>query len=314
MPIGIKRLRYFLAVAEQGNINRAAESLHISQSALTRSIQGLEDSIGAILFQRTQRGVKLTTAGERLLDHARRITNTVRSAELDMEHLVRGAESEVRLGINSTLPASNILDAVFRLLTDLPNLSVTIVDSFYDSLVQRLRLEQVDMVLTALPARSDHEDLEVEVLREETRPMSVYARSGHPLLGGASVAPEALSQANWVVSGEPHYQDVINRYLLEREIPAPRFRLKCSSVAWMRRAILEEDFVALMSRSTVENDFPAGSVDVVPGSTFMTVNRIGLISSPTGIRPVGVDRLARELRNVYASAGPARTAVAGYTD
>ena len=299
MPIGIKRLKYFLAVAEQGNINRAAEALHISQSALTRSIQVLEDNIGAILFERTQRGVKLTPIGERLFEHARRITNTVRSAELDLEQLINASESEVRLGVTSGVPPSRVLDAVFRLLGEMPTVSVTIVDSFYDTLIQNLRLEQLDLALTTLPEGSDRSDLDVEVLDEYVRAMSVYARAGHPLLQTDTIDAQTLSAANWVISGEPHYQKMVDRYLLMQNIPVPKFRLRCTSVTWMKRAILEEDFVALMTDTTVEKEFPAGTVAVVPGTTTLSHSRIGLVTSASAVQSSAVMKLTRELIYLY---------------
>jgi LysR family transcriptional regulator, regulator of abg operon len=305
MPIGIKRLRYFLAVAEQGNINRAAEMLHISQSALTRSIQVLEDNVGALLFERTQRGVKLTVVGERLFEHARRIINTVRSAELDLQQLVTAGETEVRLGVNSTLPTPKILDAVFNVLSDNPRLSVAIVDSFYDSLIQGLRLQQMDLVLTALPEGSNRSDLDVEVLREYTRTMSVYARSGHPLLAHAGSA-ELLADAKWVISGENHYQRQIDRYVLQQNIPMPKFRLRCTSATWMKHAMLEEGYVALMSSSTVDNLFAPGTVAAIPGTSVETRTRLGLVSSPSTVRPAAVMQLATELRRLYRDPAAAR--------
>lgn len=311
MRIGMRRLKYFLAVAEQGNINRAAEYLHISQSALTRSIQALEENLGTILFQRTQRGVQLTTTGERLLHHARRISNTVRVAEQDMELLVRGGESEIRLGVSSTLQTENILDAVFQVLTDRPSLSVSIIDSFYDSLIQRLRLQELDIVLTMLPQRSDHDDFEVEILRQENRHRSVYARSGHPLLKMHQLDREALRSANWVISGEPHYQHLIDEYLHEFGIDAPKFRLKCSSIAWMRRAVLQEDFVALMTDSTVLNEFPSGSVRPIPGTTTTTHIKIGVLTPRISVRPVGVGRLIRTLQAVFSERPTVPNSTAG---
>ncbi len=306
MPIGIKRLKYFLAVAEQGNINRAAEALHISQSALTRSIQVLEDNIGALLFERTQRGVRLTPIGERLFEHARRITNTVRSAELDLEQLINASESEVRLGVTSGMPPSRVLDGIFRVLGDMPSVSVTIVDSFYDSLIQSLRLQQLDIALTILPEGSDRSDLDVEVLDEYMRSMSVYARAGHPLLSTPSVDVETLAAANWVTSGEPHYQKMLDRYLLQRNIPLPKFRLRCTSVTWMKRAILEEDFVALMTDSNVDKEFPSGSVAAVPGTTTLSHSRIGLVTAASAVQSSAVMKLTRELIHLYRKESAAR--------
>ncbi len=76
--MSLAQLEYFVAVAEEAHVGRAAERLRISQPPLTRQIRRLEDELGAPLFERTSRGMRLLPAGERFLAHARRVL-----AELD---------------------------------------------------------------------------------------------------------------------------------------------------------------------------------------------------------------------------------------
>ena len=216
MALDIRRLSHFVAAAEHGNINRAAHTQHITQSALTRSIQALEDELGTKLFDRTPRGVTLTTIGKRLFDHARHIINTAAIAKADMSALISGAGGQIRIGVAQPVASPDLMDLLLSLPRAMPLLTISITEIFYDSLVRLLRLGELDLAITSLPEWADRSDLIVQPLAETSVRMVMVMRKTHPLCSMKTITPDDLQQANWVAESQANYMTFLENYFAER--------------------------------------------------------------------------------------------------
>lgn len=97
----LRRLRYFVAVAERLHFGRAAEALHISQPPLSRAIRALEEELGVPLFARTRRKVELTPEGARLLDETRRLTGQLERTVHELREMAAGRHARLRIGFVS---------------------------------------------------------------------------------------------------------------------------------------------------------------------------------------------------------------------
>src|SRR4051812_19137177 len=98
----LRHLRYFVAVAEELSFTRAAERLHIGQPPLSQQVQALEEEIGAILFDRTRRSIRLTEAGRIFLEDAQRVLAMASGAAATARRVQKGEIGQLKIGFTKS--------------------------------------------------------------------------------------------------------------------------------------------------------------------------------------------------------------------
>lgn len=189
----LRQFRYFVAVAEEGHITRAAERLDIQQPPLSRLIKAIEQEVGVQLFQRKPRGVQLTQAGRAFLDKARLVLANADQAIVSARRTGRGEEGQMCIGAANTAHFHPFVSRVIRdFRRTFPMLSLTLSQEGGDKLVERLRQEEVDAAFIRFRP-SDGEGLQVHLMLEEE--LVVAMPSGHRLapVKGAPFSPLRLA-------------------------------------------------------------------------------------------------------------------------
>lgn len=157
--IELRHLRYVIAAADRGSFRRAARTLGVQESAVSRRIRDLEDRIGAALFVRHHGGVALTFAGERFLARARRALNQIDCATSDAAALRRGEAGALRIGILHSL-ACGFLPALLRAyLSDYPAVRPELVEGSPDAHVSAIQKRDLDIAFLAGTPRAEGCDL-----------------------------------------------------------------------------------------------------------------------------------------------------------
>jgi len=175
----LRHLRYFIAVAEEGHITRAAERLGMQQPPLSQQIKAMERELDVQLFRRKARGIELTDAGRALLDDARAILARVDHAFETTRRTARGEQGRICVGITPTSTYHPFVPRVIRAFREaFPAVVLTLGESRSNELFEHLRNEQTDAAFVRMPP-VDPEGLVVNSLLDE--PLVVALPSGHVL-------------------------------------------------------------------------------------------------------------------------------------
>src|ERR1700730_2433143 len=174
-----RHLRYFIAVAEEGHITRAAERLGMQQPPLSQRIKAIERELDVQLFRRKARGVELTEAGIVFLDDARAMLTQNERAIESTRRAARGEQGRLCVGVTPTGPFHPFVPRVIRAFREaFPLVTLTLEECLSPALLERLRNEQMDAAFLRTPM-AEPEDLAINILLEE--PMVVALPSGHAL-------------------------------------------------------------------------------------------------------------------------------------
>jgi len=199
--LDLKQLEYFQHVAELGSFTRAATYLSVVQPALSRQVRALETELGQNLFDRNGRGVILTEAGKRLLEHARGILTQVERARQDLEEHRAADAGHLIIGLPPSLGRSITVPLVAEFRARFPKATVATVEGLSNYILEWLTVGRVDCGILYNAAPSPQLDL--MPLCEEP----LYLMSARNNAAARKVTPVALADlANFplIIPSRPH--------------------------------------------------------------------------------------------------------------
>ena len=194
----LRHLRYFLAVAQELSFSRAAERLHMAQSPLSAAIRQLETELGVPLFERTTRTVRLTPAGERLLERGLPALAAVDGAFADAARAGRGLSGTLRIGSSPAARYELRPALLARVREALPDVEIELWEATSGTLARELLGERLDAAL--LFCSDPVPGLTRRRLSDDA--VHVLMRSSHRLAGWDAVSIESLRGDRFVVPGE----------------------------------------------------------------------------------------------------------------
>ena len=258
-----RQLQLFVAAAETLSLARVAERLRLTPSAVSFQIRQVEQQTGFTMFERIGRRVRLTEAGQVLLEYARPVLQSLENIDQAMRALNGAAEGRVRLGLVST--AKYIVPhMVARFRRQAPSVSITLREGNRATILAMLLEGSVDLAFMGqAPAGAD-----IVAERVAAHPSVIIAPSAHELCQQARVSP-ALVAAEWFIVREDGSgtRSLSDRFFATVGL-APRIAMESSSNEMIKQAVMAGMGVALVSQHTINLERSLGLLGVLPVEGF----------------------------------------------
>lgn len=272
-----RHLLLLTALADEGNVHRAAQALAMTQPAASKMLRELEQMLEVQLFERLPRGVQPTEYGKALIRHARLVIESLDQAHDELAGLKEGQAGHVRVGA-ITSPAVRLLPGVIATLKrEAPMLDVTVEVESSNVLLERLAQDRLDLVIGRLSEEHDKLSLNYEPLTFE--PVNAVVRPGHPLLRQTSLTLDLLEPATWIV---PPLGSVLRHrfeLMFQRASVRPPTRVVETSAPLFITRLLEcSDMLAVLAADVAQYYAGHGMVVILPLPVPCQMDDYGIIT------------------------------------
>ena len=255
--MNIKPLEHLIALAETGSFSRAAEQLHLTQSALSRSIQSLETELGGRLVDRVGKRNELTPLGHAVLERAQRIVHEAAELQRVAELQRQGEEGMLRVGMGSG-PGERLMTPLLRHAAGLyPRVRVSISRGSPELQLQRLRERDLDTLVTDIRGIAPAPDLVIEPINELRG--GFVCRADHPLAGQKALGIDAVLR--YPVATSSLSNDVASALVQTygpRAHPDQMAALRCEDVSSLVQVMAQTDAVYLGVIAAAREGLEAG--------------------------------------------------------
>lgn len=292
-----QRLRVFVALIEQPHMPSVAETLGVSQAAVSQSLREIEVGLGLKLFERTSRGLQPTRIGQILATHVKRALAEVRIAEAEIASMKGLTQGHVNVGALSLGRISLLPAAIARLLRKHPDITVGTVEGPFGSLASSLRAGDLDFIVGALRPPDHTVGFVREMVAHDA--MAVVVGAHHPLTRQPGVRLEEVVGAQWILpqKGTPT-RELFEAALASRGLPRPKVVVETADLSILRGVLLESEMLTAISPHLFQYEVKAGSLFVLPIPLPETERPIGMLRRTESHPSPAARLLMEEIRQV----------------
>ncbi|MBZ7926733.1 pca operon transcription factor PcaQ [Ensifer adhaerens] len=273
--VKFRHLQTFVEVSRQKSVMKAAELLHVSQPAVTKTIRELEEVLGVAVFERDGRGIKITRYGEVFLRHAGAALTALRQGLDSVSQERDGDGVPVRVGALPTVSTRIMPLAMTLFLKEDTGARIKIVTGENAVLLEQLRVGDLDLVVGRLAAPEKMTGFSFEHLYSEQVVFAV--RAGHPLLSGAHSTFARLADFPVLMPTRASIiRPFVERFLITNGIASLPNQIETVSDAFGRAFVRASDAIWIISAGVVASDVDDGTIAILPIDTSETKGPVGL--------------------------------------
>lgn len=249
----LRQLRHFQEIVRCASFGQAAEKLHITQPALSKSIRNLERSLGVALLERHPSGVTPTEYGKVFLSYAALVTSELERAVEEINALKGRGRGTVRVGAGAALSRYLLPQTLRLFMSQSDGGSVTIHPGLSRELSAMLRQGEIDVMIGTVSAEDTDPELRREIVLEDE--IVVVCDRAHPLAKRRGVTLKELAQAKWILPSGPEAEsDRLHRVMRAAKLEGPVCAVRTGSSAFMASLLRDSEYLSYLPRALIQLD------------------------------------------------------------
>lgn len=292
----LKKLRHFLAVLEAGTLGGAARRLNISQPALSKSIQSLEQNVRSPLFIRSARGMAPTPTARAIAIRASIISAEVDRAEREIREIQNASRGRIAIGTGPSFAQSILPKAIGKLLQTSPSVDVVVVDGLIDTLLPAVKSGEIEFALLTLSPQTQETNISTEILVRRDRAV-VVAGSRNPLVLRRNVSLAEIWASRWALAKD---SDQLRRKLSElfsrANLPPPPATVEFSSISFALSVLRESNLISFLPEILVRRELTEGVLRTVRMPELTWERSLGTVFRQNASFTPAAQKLLNEIR------------------
>ena len=294
MSTDLELYRVFCEVVKYKNISKTAENMHISQSAITQSIQKLENMLGGKVFYRNKNGVELTEEGDSLYEYIKDSIETMTNAENLFSKYINLEKGKIRIGGGNSLISSLIFEPLLTFIKKYPNINISISSGITDSLIQKLANGELDIVILNLPYKNKtYSNIEIIPLKKSRYCFfaSKQYLKEHPIKELKEIENHTL-----ILPKSPSSKKKILNDYCNKENLALTANYEVSSSSIMKRLVLNDIGIGFTNIENIKEI--SGNIKMIQEIEF-TETKEGIATLKKNMANKATLELVKEIKNYY---------------